>query len=181
MNQHLNDAIKLKHKGSKTMSGDFVKAYEPPSFFLNKEKINRLNENERQIVLKILTDFLRDTPGIKTVWTYDELEKSVFEPHQLENFYKTQLYRNRVGEIICHPEPYCQITEYKTGTTHMTPYSYDTHVPLIFYQHRNFQSKTIHSRVWIPQVAASIARIHNISKPSASIYEPLPELFSKEN
>ena len=174
MNRHLNEKIKL--------DSDLVKSFEPSTFYLEKKTFNQLNEQSQKNVLKILKDFLSKQPGIKKVWTHDELETAVFEPYQLENFYKMQLYRHRSGDLICQPEPYCQITEYKTGTTHMTPYEYDTHVPLIFYRHGYLPHKTIHSRVWIQQFAASIARIYNLSKPSASIYEPLPGLFNnKEN
>ena len=119
---------------------------------------------------------MRSIPGIKNVWTFDELEDSTFQPHQLESFYKNQLYAGRSGDIICQPEPYCQITKYPTGTSHMSPYDYDTHVPLIIYQNGRFEKKKVNKKVWMQQLPVTLAHILHVGQPSASPYDQLPGL-----
>jgi hypothetical protein len=40
---------------------------------------------------------------------------------------------DRSGDVVAVPRPYYQITSFTTGTTHGTPYPYDTHVPLLVF------------------------------------------------
>ena len=95
-------------------------------------------------------------------------------PDYLENFYKNQLYEGRSGDIICMPQPYCQITKYPTGTSHSSPYDYDTHVPLVLYQQGRFGRQTIRSKVWMQQLPITLAHILGVQRPSASTFATLP-------
>lgn len=168
--KQMNDFIEQKFGIANT-----VLDYEPTSFRLNHKILCGLGKRKQKQILSQLKHFLKSQPGIKNAWTCKELTKSTFEPFELENFYKNQIYKNRSGDIICQPEPYCQITKYPMGTSHMTPYDYDTHVPLMIYQKGQFERKNITSKVWIPQVPVTLAKILGIGKPSASTFDLLPE------
>ena len=168
---HINKIIREKFG-----LDDFEVYFEPTCFRIKQDVFAKLSVSAKQDILKTITDYLRSIPGIKNVWTFDELQGSTFQPHQLESFYKNQLYAGRSGDIICQPEPYSQITKYPTGTSHMTPYDYDTHVPLIVYQNGRFEKKKINKKVWIPQLPATLACILHVGQPSASIYDLLPGL-----
>lgn len=167
----LNEMIKDKFGIEK-----FVLDYEPTYFRINHQVLNKIEEIEKKNVYELILNHLRSIKGIKNVWTFDELYNAKFEPYQLESFYKGQLYKGRSGDIIIQPEPYCQITKYPSGTSHLSPYEYDTHVPLIIYQKNKFQNKVINNKVWIPQLPVTLAKILNIEVPSASTYELLPGL-----
>jgi len=91
-----------------------------------------------------------------------------------ENFYKQQLYAGRTGDLICLTQPYCLLTSYPRGTSHSSPYDYDSHVPLVLYQKGRFEKKKINSKVWIPQLPVTLAHILNCERPSASTYKLLP-------
>lgn len=155
---------------------DFEVYFEPTCFRIKQDVFGKLSVSAKQDILKTIKDYLRSIPGIKNVWTFDELERATFHEHQLESFYKNQLYKGRSGDIIFQPEPYCQVTKYPTGTSHMTPYDYDTHVPLVVYQNGRFEKKKINKKVWIPQLPTTLARILHVGQPSASIYDLLPGL-----
>ena len=71
-------------------------------------------------------------------------------------------------------EPYCQITHYPKGTSHLSPYEYDTHVPLVMYQKNRIGHNVIHDKVWVPQLPTTLAYLLNIARPSASTYQILP-------
>jgi len=58
------------------------------------------------------------------------------------------------------------------GTNHGTQYSYDTHVPVIFYGW-NIPAKTINTPVYIVDIAATIADLLKITEPSASLGIPI--------
>ncbi|KKQ32307.1 MAG: hypothetical protein US49_C0010G0007 [candidate division TM6 bacterium GW2011_GWF2_37_49] len=165
----MNDFIKQNFGLEKV-----VLDYEPTSFRLNREVMQGLGKTKQRDIMLHLTHFLKYQPGIKNAWICEDLRNSTFEPFELENFYKNQIYKNRSGDIICQPEPYCQITKYPTGTSHMTPYDYDTHVPLMIYQKGQFERKNITLKVWIPQLPVTLAKVLGVGKPSASTFEPLP-------
>jgi arylsulfatase A-like enzyme len=63
---------------------------------------------------------------------------------------------------------------YKTpyGTSHGTPYDYDTHVPLIFSQ-KHFKLNSIDSPSETVDIAATIARLLKVEIPSACDGTPL--------
>lgn len=167
--QKMNDFILQKFEIK-----NIVLDYEPTSFRLNRDALKSLDKAKRKEILQSLKHFLKTQPGIKNAWTCKELIKTTFEPYELENFYKNQIYKRRTGDLICQPEPHCQITKYPTGTSHMTPYDYDTHVPLIIYQKCRFEHKTINKKIWMPQLPVTLAKIFEVSKPSASTFDLLP-------
>ena len=143
------------------------------------QKFNALDVQTHNSIINDLKMFLTQQPGIKRAWTFDELIASCFEPTDIENYFKQQLYPERSGLITIQSFPYNLVSKYKTGTGHKTPYQYDTHVPLILYQHNNLENKTIYKKVWTLQLANTLARILGIQKPSASTFESLPDIFEK--
>lgn len=167
--EKINKMIEEKYEIS-----DIIKAFEPTFFILNKEVLAQCTPEQRQSITHDIKKCLTQQPGIKKAWTAKELYNLTFEPHELESFYKTQLYKNRSGDIICMPDPYCLITHYPSGTSHSTPYDYDTHVPLIIYQKNHILNETFDSKVWIPQLPVTLAHILGIARPSASTYNLLP-------
>ena len=167
--QAMNDLIYKKY-----WERDIIKNYEPTYFVWDEQKLSAMRPEKREAIINELKRFLKAQPGIKTVWTFDELKHSTFRPEELENFYKNQLYEGRSGDLICMPQPYCQITTYPTGTSHLSPYDYDTHVPLVLYQKGSLGKKWIRTKVWMPQLAGTLAHLLNVSRPAASTFTTLP-------
>ncbi len=147
-----------------------VLKYKEPNIYLNQKLIKK---NEKKFY-KTLKDFLQKQDWIKNVWTAKELEAKVFEPNSIESLFKTQFYKGRSGQLIIQTHPYINITNYPKGTNHNTPYNYDTHVPLIFYQHAYLEKQKITSKVLMTQVAPTLAFLLNVKKPVACTYEKLP-------
>jgi len=167
--QAMNDLIYKKY-----WERDIVKNYEPTYFVWNEQRMSAMKPEKRTAIINELKRFLKAQPGIKTAWTFDELKNSTFRPEELENFYKNQLYEGRSGDLIVMPQPYSQITNYPSGTSHLSPYDYDTHVPLILYQKGSLEKKWVRTKVWMPQLAGTLAQILDVGRPSASIFNPLP-------
>jgi len=122
-------------------------------------------------------NFLHQQPGIKQVWTYDELHRTCFLAQEVEDYFKKQLFLGRSGSLIIQVYPYVYITPAAKGADHVSPYNYDTHIPLMLYQQGQFEQKRIIERVWILQLANTLAQILTIPKPSASTFDVLPKLF----
>jgi arylsulfatase A-like enzyme len=72
------------------------------------------------------------------------------------------------------PEPY-YLTE-TTGTSHGTPYWYDTHVPVIFLGPQ-IKPGTFHQNIAINDIAPTLATLLGVETPSGSIGRVLSEIF----
>jgi predicted AlkP superfamily pyrophosphatase or phosphodiesterase len=174
LKQKLNQKIKEKYD----IEG-LIHSFEPTFFTFDHNKLEKVSTEIKTAINSLIKDFLQKVPGIKRVWTQEELRNTAFiNETDLESFYKNQLYPNRSGDIICMPEPNCQITSYKKGTSHSTPYEQDTHVPLIILFPNLKLHKVIADRVTIPQLPHTIARLLRMQPPSgANSTKVLPGIF----
>ncbi len=152
----------------------FVKTYEPTFFVIDQEALRAAGRAQGRSIMHDLKHFLLGQRGIKKVWTRQEIAQLPFQPDDLEQFYKNQLYKDRNGDLTIMTEPYSLVTHYENGTSHSSPYDYDTHVPLVIYQKGSLEHKRITEKVWVPQLSHTIARILGVMRPSASPYKPLP-------
>ncbi len=168
----LNNFIKNKYKVT-----NLVKSLQLPNLHLDQSILDSFSAETQKLIITDLKNFLRQQPGIKQVWTYDELHRAYFSAQEIENYFKKQLFLGRSGSLIIQVYPYVHITSFAKGTDHESPYNYDTHIPLILYQKGKFEQKKIIERVWILQLANTLAQILSIPKPSASTFDLLPELF----
>jgi arylsulfatase A-like enzyme len=75
------------------------------------------------------------------------------------------------------PEPYYLFEA--TGTSHGTPYDYDSHVPLIFYG-PGIKPGTYATRVAVNDVAPTLSEILHVERPSGSIGRVLSEILSTQ-
>ena len=168
----LNNYIKDKYKIT-----NLVKALQLPNIYLDQPILDSFSPDTQKLLIADLKSFLRKQPEIKQVWTFDELHRACFSAQEIEDYFKKQLFLGRSGSLIIQVYPYVYITPFTKGADHVSPYNYDTHIPLILYQQGKFEQKRIIERVWILQLANTLAQILTIPKPSASTFGLLPKLF----
>jgi arylsulfatase A-like enzyme len=65
----------------------------------------------------------------------------------------------------------------KEGTSHGSPWDYDTHVPLLFFG-AGIQPGTYTERVGISDVAPTLAALLHVETPSGSVGHILPEIVA---
>lgn len=157
---------------------NIIYKYKTPQFYLNQKTLSSLDEPIQIQVINELKMFLNNEPGIKNVWTVEELLASNFAPTDLELYYKNQIFPGRSGQIAIQVLPFCQTTKYAYGTAHRTPYELDTHVPLIFYQKGLIEEKKVTQKVWMLQFANSLAQALEVPRAPASTFDVLPQLFN---
>lgn len=158
---------------------DVVELYQPPYFSMNKSIFNKLEKEEQKSILKFLKKWLKKQPGFANAWLTKDLEKGSFNKRSLEYNFQQQIYPGRCGDIVCLTNPYVMLTNYDKGTSHATPYAYDTQVPLALYWPGYIDKKQICDVVSMQQLPVTLAHILKIQKPSASMFKPLPGVFGK--
>ncbi|HEV2916501.1 MAG TPA: alkaline phosphatase family protein [Candidatus Babeliales bacterium] len=145
--------------------------------YLNTNILMKMPYQERQKLIKDLQVLLESHDGIKRAWTPEELLMRCFPRYSAENYFKQQLFKNRSGNLIMQVYPYTIITSHPYGTSHKTPYTYNTHVPLIVYQKGTIQKKQIHTKVLTLQLAPTLAQLLHIPQPSCAMEEVLPGIL----
>lgn len=171
----MNSFIKEKY-----LFENFVLGYKGQELVFDTSKFDTIDTEQQKKIIQDIKLHVLKYPGIKNIWSFDELINKSTQVGTLEDNIKKQLFRGRSGSLVVQPYPYTVITHWERGSGHKTPYSCDTHVPLIIYYPGKCERKYVRQRVSPLQLANTLAEILNIPKPSASIAEILPDLFDPE-
>lgn len=173
-NSELKDEIK-NNLNNRFGEGEWVANISNEQIFLNEELIEdskwSIEEIEKEVVKSLYT-----LEEVSEVYTSDELKYVSQNDRQgqlLTNGYNKKLS----GNILFNLKPGYLLNEYgKKGTNHGSGYTYDTHVPLLFYGTGISKGST--SRyVAITDIAPTLSMMLEISLPSASTGRPITELL----
>lgn len=148
------------------------------SFHLNRAWLReaRLDPGE---VESALANWLRDQPAVASAWTATELAAPTPPRSEIGKRVWQSYYPGRSGDVQVVLQPYYLFaTPFVRGTTHGTPYPYDTHVPLLVFGPG--VRPGVRADSVTPQAAVAIlARGLGIAPP-AKCEAPVPEgLFEK--
>ncbi|MCB0515748.1 MAG: alkaline phosphatase PafA [Chitinophagales bacterium] len=151
---------------------NFIKYYENQNIYFDFEKIDSAGLDAATVMQGVKT-FLEEDAAIRRVYTQEEiLNPSVVDPllQAISRGYNTKLS----GELVILYEP--GYMEYgSTGTTHGTPYGYDTGVPALFYGWHIPKGNSAEAH-YITEIAPTIAQLLHIMNPSGSEGKVLKEI-----
>lgn len=177
----LRDSIaKLNEDLTQKYSVKLIIGFENMNIYLDKEliQIRQLNYDE---ICSYIRERMRNWEGIKNGYTATELQNGAgdkwFEMVRAGYNYKES------GDVLFILEsgylPKSKDTEKaRKGTSHGSPYAYDTHVPLLWYGH-SIPKKEVFRTVEITDIAPTLAHILNISFSHAVTGKPIVEILEK--
>lgn len=160
-------------KTFKARYGDtLIREYSNEQVFLDRKAILQKNLDKEAIEKYIAAVFLTQ-PGVSDVLTSGAMQQSHFADgprHLLQNGY----HARRSGDVCVLLDP-DWIEDYgrRTGTTHGAPWSYDTHVPLIWYGWK-VQRGSSDVPASITDIAPTLAMLLNIQFPNGCTGRPIP-------
>ena len=165
----------LKKFSNETFGEDLVLNYSSFNLYFNKEII-KTKGLELVKVKQSFKDFLMTQNYVKRVYTEEEILTNSGSDYYL-NFIAKGYDVTQNGDLVILDKP--GFIEYgATGTSHGTTYSYDTHVPLIFYGW-NIKKGETHDKKVITQIAPTLAQKLKITMPNATESEVLLEVLDK--
>src|SRR5205807_123020 len=82
----------------------------------------------------------------------------------------------RSADVEFIPEPYWVVRTSDKGTSHATPFHYDSHVPVIF-MGQGIKAVTLYQPIVVNDIAPTLAAILDIEAPAASVGRVLTELW----
>ena len=150
---------------------DWIAAIYNLNVYFNPE-VKQKYSHQFEAVLAFAEDLLLEEEGILEVF------RPASSPNQLFSAMEQMILKGylaeRSGELIMLEKT--NWTNYPDrGSTHGSPYSYDTHVPLIFYG-KGVKSGKSNKAHQITDIAATVSRMLNLSQPNSFVGNNLIEM-----
>lgn len=127
-------------------------------------------------VKQIFKDFIMTQEHVKRVYTEEEILASTGDDYFLSFIAKGYDPKQNGDLVLLDKAGYMQYIE--TGTTHGSPNSYDTHVPMLFYGWHVPKGNS-YSKKQITQIAPTLSQMLKIPFPNGTDSEVLEELLGK--
>ncbi len=144
--------------------------------FLNDKKIYEMKLSKSEIE-KTLANYLLSNKGVAEAYTSDVLKNENFTDDSFKYLIQKGYNHVRSGNVAFAYNPAWM--EYQgTGTTHGASYSYDTHVPVVFYGMGIPKGSSV-KKIHIVDIAPTISMILHMSFPNGCTGKPLEEVIAK--
>jgi hypothetical protein len=166
----------LKEFSKSTYGENLVVDYSNFNIYLNKELI----KSKGLDLVKVKQDFkafLMTQEQVKRVYTEEEILASTGIDYYL-NFIANGYDVSQNGDLVVLDKP--GYIEYgATGTSHGTPYAYDTHAPLLFYGWKIKPGESFDKKE-ITQIAPTLALKLKIEMPNGTESKVLTEVLGEK-
>ncbi len=141
--------------------------------YLNREAIGRKQLDLAEVERAAGEAALR-VPGLARYYTRTQLLRERSGEDPIGRRVARSFHPARSPDVILIPEPFAFISGGRTGTTHGSPYSYDTHVPLILLG-RGIASGIFPSACTPADLAPTLAAVLRIEVPANATGRVLQE------
>ncbi len=85
----------------------------------------------------------------------------------------------RSGDVVLVLKPFSLGVSVKSGTTHGSPFAYDTHIPVIFYG-AAFKRGRYADEFYITDIAATLCAALHVTVPTGSMGKPLVKVLAEQ-
>ncbi|MBM1108178.1 alkaline phosphatase family protein [Aurantibacter crassamenti] len=168
MLEELNEYVKFTYGTT-----DLIKNISNNQIFLDHDVVKNLDMNLKDVQENLAAEIL-GYKAIDHVYTAYQMWQNDYTrgiPHLIQNGYNEK----RSGDVIYVQKPNT-MSYSSTGSSHGSPYIYDTHTPLLFFGKGIKNGSTV-ARTEIPDIAATMAALLGISFPSGTTGKPIVEVL----
>jgi arylsulfatase A-like enzyme len=172
---HLNSkevSTELKIFLENKYADDLLLDYSNQQIFLDSKKIvaQKLLVTE---VAETVADFMLNINGVAGTITKNALNSGSFTTG-INRYIQLGYHPQRSGDVVVTYAP-GWVEGKSTGTTHGSAYSYDTHVPLLWYGWKIAAGQSLQT-VEITDIATTLALLLDIQAPNGNFGKSLPLL-----
>jgi len=128
------------------------------------------------VATQLIEQFLLRTEGIANVYPRSVLQQSAFNEGGTKGNVVRGFHAKRSGDVLFALESGWLAWGGITGSTHGSGYTYDTHVPIIFFGAGIKAGSTVR-RYEITDIAPTLAMLLRLRLPSAATGKPVEEIF----
>ncbi len=149
--------------------------------FLNQEAFQgapRMQGLDYFIVSELIGKYLMTLDGVSNYYTEAVIRQARYDEGGVKGMIVRGFHPKRSGDVVFVLEPGWTGGGSIQGTTHGSPWTYDTHVPILFFGKGVKKGATTRKHS-ITDIAPTLAMLLNISMPSGTTGEPVSEMFEK--
>jgi len=161
------------------VAADYIHEVANQQIWLNWEAMESL-ELDPNDVADVIIDFLQQQPGVFDAMTIEQMLMMPSDyPYAPE--IRRGINNKRSGDMLYNLEPGWHSDDQLFGTggaAHGSPYSYDTHVPLLWFG-TQVPRGTTHAPVSVTDIAPTLAAMLRIMEPNASTGKVIEALFKR--
>ncbi len=162
------DALIAKYGKGKWIAGNTEGA-----IYLNRKLIGEKNLAPAAVE-ETVAAALRDLPHIFRVYTRNQLSRGEVTGDYVSKAVLRGFFEPRSADVIVVQDPYYLYAG--SGTSHSTPFDYDSHVPVIF-MGEGIRAGEYDEKIAVNDVAPTLATILRVEESSGSIGRILSEMF----
>lgn len=131
---------------------------------------------ELMIATELTINFLLTQEGIANAYSEAVVRQGRFDEGGIKGMVIRGFHPKRSGDVVVVLEPGWYPAGRVQGTTHGSPYTYDTHVPIIFFGSGVKKGSSVQYHA-ITDIAPSVSILLNIKFPSGCTGQPIQEMF----
>lgn len=128
LSSELENLLKKKFGGAK--NSKWITGVRDLNFYLDQKLVSKSNFG-RERIEKEIKMYLIEKPEFVHVFSRTDVEENKLPPGQFRRQIEKTYFRGRSGDVVAIPKPF-YINTSKNAAVHMTGYTYDRTVPLIF-------------------------------------------------
>ncbi|MDA9563669.1 alkaline phosphatase family protein [Flavobacteriales bacterium] len=151
--------------------GSWVRTFNNYQFFLDNDLIREKKIN-LSLVEQQLVQFSMTVEGVANAYTSSDLIAGTGD--RPLSLMKLGYNQQRSGNVAIALQP-GWISYGPTGTTHGSPYTYDTHVPMLWYGSK-IQKGSTAREMFITDIASTVGILLDVSFPNGNIGKPIVEV-----
>lgn len=170
----MGDAVK-KALEENFGKGNFIRSSQNNQLYLDHALLKEKKVTTAQ-VFDVIREVLLPVAGVADVINLTDMGRAPLNTYQLE-LYKNNVNAKRSGDIQIITQPGWFYGS-ATGTSHGTPYNYDTQVPFVLFGWGINKGETLR-RTSVSDIASTIASLLHILPPSGNIGNPVEEALKK--
>jgi predicted AlkP superfamily pyrophosphatase or phosphodiesterase len=172
----INDYLKKYFPGK-----EIIEAFDGDKIFFDQQAFQsdpRSSGIELLVATELVVNYLLTQEGVANAYSESLLRQGRYDEGGIKGMVIRGYHPKRSGDVTIVLEPGWYGSSRVQGTTHGSPYAYDTSVPIIFYGYgiRKGSSVKYHP---ITDIAPTLSILLQIKFPSGCTGQPIEELFEK--
>jgi predicted AlkP superfamily pyrophosphatase or phosphodiesterase len=170
----LNDYLKKYFPGK-----ELVEAIDGDQIFFNHGAFQNDPQSsgvEIMVATELVVNYLLAQEGVANAYSESVLRQGQYTEGGVKGMVIRGYHAKRSGDVIVVLESGWYGAGRVTGTTHGSPYTYDTNVPMLFYGYGIKKGSSVKYHA-ITDIAPTLSVLLNIKFPSGCTGEPVEELF----
>jgi predicted AlkP superfamily pyrophosphatase or phosphodiesterase len=155
--------------------GPWVIGKSGPAPYFNLDTI-QAKKLTREEVENVAAAALREVPHIYRVYTRTQLRSGSLLDDIVDRRVRAGFHYQRASDLFVVSEPYWLFES--SGTSHGTPYNYDSHVPVVF-MGPGVKAGRYYDRAAVNDIAPTLATMLDVELPSGSSGRVLREMLTQ--